>query len=796
MATTITSRTATVAATSSHKQYGHHPSSKEGGNHDYDLKACLEILKRLAPKVSPDLPPPLPSTSTASNNNVTVNNTSSEGKVKRKKGSEEEEENSTAIKRSRTARRSSSPEDIKKSSTTVTSSKKASSSLSKRPSPDVETKSAPNKAAATTTSTHKRSGSTVSLSDLKARNKAKTNGDEYDSSSSAIVRKVRPSNANGSTSKHGQAADLSISTNHKQASISPTLPSPAPTLLSRSQQQPQQPLNAPSPESIALNGNNSHSKWTRERFKRIAAVCREKGRALKHSGDKRMREYSSPSTAASSGSNAAGQPVNRHIIPILALFEQVDAVILYAYAFWCEDQAAGCVRGRAQTTGSNGSNGTGNGAPSASTPNLLSNSTNSESSSGSSATLGGSTSSLSNDLSATAAAAAVAAGGGSHSASSSSSSVNASSSQYTWKSGCIAENWKSIFGLVGFVRGRAEKMMSAPLHPSLVHPSRGGSRRMEGLHRAMEIIVAWLNMLEALILQHLTTNSSRQLNSQASRLLSSNNLTSTCSNSSATGLSPAEGVGGGTGATPNGGGDNESIISNTSSSNNASNPETNNFLQSFLKLQSDLEKIHTLWPASQDILLHPEQSALPSSLGGRARLDSNDHRGGSDLHAQSSLSSRQEEDILSLVLRKGRMAYDYEPTKLDDIVMPNLPKDGDEDEEEFHGGENDDSMDAEGEVDPTVPQPSTSTASTVNQSQMRKSRNSASSSNNGGAGPKSPEDLFKDEENYFRFSWPIIIHHRNAIAHTTSFGRALVFEMANRLGVDYTPPDIMPSRRT
>ena len=114
---------------------------------------------------------------------------------------------------------------------------------------------------------------------------------------------------------------------------------------------------------------------------------------------------------------------------------------------------------------------------------------------------------------------------------------------------------------------------------------------------------------------------------------------------------------------------------------------------------------------------------------------------------------------MDLVLRKGRMAYDYEPTKLDDIVMPNLPRD-------------DDAVDA----------------AASNQHDI-----TAAVDQKGSAGPQSPEDLFKDEENYFRFSWPVIMHHRNAVAHTASFGRALVFEAANRLGVDYTPPNIEPS---
>lgn len=306
-------------------------------------------------------------------------------------------------------------------------------------------------------------------------------------------------------------------------------------------------------------------------------------------------------------------------------------------------------------------------------------------------------------------------------------------------------------------------------------------------------------MLEALILQHLTTNSSRQLNSQANRLLSSN-ITSTCSNSSTTGLSPAEGAGGPNSAGATNGGDNESIISTTSSA--TSPQETNHFLQNFLKLQGDLERIHTLWPASQNILLHPDQSALTSSYSTAQHSNGDGHASGS---GTGRLNARDEEDILSLVLRKGRMAYDYEPTKLDDIVMPNLPRDEEDQEEETNFDANDDSMDAEGEIDTDIPETnnintksntSTHLTTTSKTSNISSNNNNCSNGNGGNAGPKSPEDLFKDEENYFRFSWPIIIHHRNAIAHTTSFGRALIFEMASRLGVDYTSPDILPSKRS
>lgn len=247
-------------------------------------------------------------------------------------------------------------------------------------------------------------------------------------------------------------------------------------------------------------------------------------------------------------------------------------------------------------------------------------------------------------------------------------------------------------------------------------------------------------MLEALILQHLTTNSSRHLNSQANRLLGAINSSS---GNSTMGLSPP-------------GGDNESTISSDVSSTGgastiSSSPETSNFLQSFLKLQSDLEKIHTLWPTSQNILLHPEQSSVRGN---------NHHQSKTSSDSPNSSSSSTADDILSIVIRKGKMAYDLEPTKLDDFVIPNLPRDG----IDVHGTFGFDDL----------------------------NHNDASMTTTIGNGPKSPEDLFKDEENYFRFSWPVVLHHRNAVAHTTSFGRALLYEISERLRIDYKSPDIEP----
>jgi hypothetical protein len=130
-----------------------------------------------------------------------------------------------------------------------------------------------------------------------------------------------------------------------------------------------------------------------------------------------------------------------------------------------------------------------------------------------------------------------------------------------------------------------------------------------------------------------------------------------------------------------------------------------------MKMQLDLEKIHSLWPASQAVLLRSELARLPTNDG---------------------------EDVLHKVLRKGKMAYEVEPTTIDDIVIPSLPKD------DFADGN----------------------------------------------GPKSPEDLFKDEENYFHFAWPMVLHAQNTVAHATSFGRALITEISERLDIGYKPESL------
>lgn len=58
---------------------------------------------------------------------------------------------------------------------------------------------------------------------------------------------------------------------------------------------------------------------------------RQRGRELKHRGDQRRRDISTSKRLASSPEKES----------LVASLEQTDALLLYMYGFWCEDQACG-----------------------------------------------------------------------------------------------------------------------------------------------------------------------------------------------------------------------------------------------------------------------------------------------------------------------------------------------------------------------------------------------------------------------------------------------------------------------
>lgn len=142
-------------------------------------------------------------------------------------------------------------------------------------------------------------------------------------------------------------------------------------------------------------------------------------------------------------------------------------------------------------------------------------------------------------------------------------------------------------------------------------------------------------MVEALILQHVNTQVSRNLHAQAGRMLS---------------VGPTSGV-----SPP--GGDSESNTSGQSSHSAIPHATTETFLQNYLKMQGELEKIHSLWPSSQGVLLagNSFETSPRNSPDGRAATNATG------------------EDMLVAALRKSRFAHKAVSVRMEDMVMPSLP---------------------------------------------------------------------------------------------------------------------------
>ncbi|GAA5936105.1 hypothetical protein JCM1841_007055 [Sporobolomyces salmonicolor] len=84
--------------------------------------------------------------------------------------------------------------------------------------------------------------------------------------------------------------------------------------------------------SASLHGHGGHAgegewrkEWPKERLRKLATQCRELGRRLKHTGDALSRSTPAPSPSLKA--------------PLRALAHQMDAILLYVFAFWCDDQA-------------------------------------------------------------------------------------------------------------------------------------------------------------------------------------------------------------------------------------------------------------------------------------------------------------------------------------------------------------------------------------------------------------------------------------------------------------------------
>ncbi|GAA6031589.1 hypothetical protein JCM8097_006537 [Rhodosporidiobolus ruineniae] len=149
----------------------------------------------------------------------------------------------------------------------------------------------------------------------------------------------------------------------KRARPAPPPPPPAPSSSSSRQPPPPPPpaLHAqpPTPElrgSPALGGTrappgppppapNASGKsrekeewrkdWPKERLRKLAAQCRDLGRSLKHKGDAFSRSASSSSAPPAPGAPAPSPRKDR----LRGIVHQMDAILLYVFAFWCDDVA-------------------------------------------------------------------------------------------------------------------------------------------------------------------------------------------------------------------------------------------------------------------------------------------------------------------------------------------------------------------------------------------------------------------------------------------------------------------------
>ncbi|GAA5859510.1 hypothetical protein JCM8547_006856 [Rhodosporidiobolus lusitaniae] len=90
---------------------------------------------------------------------------------------------------------------------------------------------------------------------------------------------------------------------------------------------PQRPP-PPAPAKAKADKEEWRKDWPKERLRKLAAQCRDLGRSLKHKGDAFAR-----STSSSSDPHAARKDRLR------ALVHQMDAILLYVFAFSCDDAA-------------------------------------------------------------------------------------------------------------------------------------------------------------------------------------------------------------------------------------------------------------------------------------------------------------------------------------------------------------------------------------------------------------------------------------------------------------------------
>lgn len=173
------------------------------------------------------------------------------------------------------------------------------------------------------------------------------------------------------------------------------------------------------------------------------------------------------------------------------------------------------------------------------------------------------------------------------------------------KPACMVDNWRTLFGLLNFVRGRAEQsrvhlivcllcvstLASFSLIPSLPHTS---------------VFLAVRDLLEAMVITHMQRHERRNLHSMVDRQMNQARQSQQQAQPQQ-GLSTTNGHGEGTGTTPQ-----SSIATPPSESASVSALEVTKLQDAFLKLSSGVERSIKLFRSAQDLLhLGHLQTRLP-----------------------------------------------------------------------------------------------------------------------------------------------------------------------------------------
>ncbi|KAE8250592.1 hypothetical protein A4X13_0g4584 [Tilletia indica] len=86
------------------------------------------------------------------------------------------------------------------------------------------------------------------------------------------------------------------------------------------------------PSERSADGSLPPKNWTLEMLQDCSRQYKVRGRQLKHSGDRRTKEFQDP------GGVGGSQGLTRQESNETAALEHTDAILHYVYAFWCDDQ--------------------------------------------------------------------------------------------------------------------------------------------------------------------------------------------------------------------------------------------------------------------------------------------------------------------------------------------------------------------------------------------------------------------------------------------------------------------------